>query len=68
MKPFEEYSLRSCPFCMSNNLDIKRRLYDGEKLFRIKCDKCGSLSGEYENIQAAIIAWNSRPIDIEAAK
>jgi len=65
MKTAYEISLYPCPFCMSDNLDVSRRTYDSEKLFRIKCDKCGSMSGEYDNIQAAIIAWNNRPIPAE---
>ena len=66
MKPAYKISLLPCPFCMGDDLDVTRRTYDSEKLFRIKCCKCGSVSGEYDNIQAAIIAWNNRPIPVEA--
>ncbi len=50
----------NCPFCKSGVIDIKRRKCDGETLFRVKCNGCGSMSGEYENINSAIDAWNSR--------
>jgi len=64
MKPYYEYSLYPCPFCLGDKLDVKRRKYDGDTLFRIKCDKCGILSGEYDTIQGAIVAWNNRPVEM----
>lgn len=49
-----------CPFCKSRVLDFKRRRYDGEVLFRVKCNGCGSMSGEYSDLNAAISAWSRR--------
>ena len=55
--------LKPCPFCGGRSLyqfiyPYKRR--PGLRGCYIKCNKCGSCTGNYETIEEAKVAWNMR--------
>lgn len=65
-----EDNVNKCPFCggdafvdFSEHSRIRFLGRDGyphttEKLFVVKCSLCGSSTGNYEDVEDAIAAWN----------
>ena len=52
----KEIVLKPCPFC--GGISIPRHGSNG--FYYVKCDKCGSMTGDFDDIDGAAAIWNRR--------
>lgn len=57
--PRSEIELQPCPFCGNNNLELTSTGWDGEHLFAVRCDCCGSSQPE-DSLETVVRVWNQR--------
>ena len=54
----ERDKLKSCPFCGS-----EAKLYEGARLCRVYCSKCGISTEMFRNLGKCVETWNRRIYD-----
>lgn len=57
--PRSEIELQPCPFCGNNDIELNSTGWDGEYLYTVRCDCCGSSQPE-DSLKTAVRVWNQR--------
>lgn len=57
--PRSEIELQPCPFCGNDDIELNSTGWDGEYLYTVSCDCCGSTQPE-DTLETAVRVWNQR--------
>lgn len=57
--PRSEIELQPCPFCGNDDIELSSTGWDGEYLYTVSCDCCGSSQPE-DSLETAVRVWNQR--------
>ncbi|MDH0356283.1 Lar family restriction alleviation protein [Morganella sp. GD04133] len=57
--PRSEIELQPCPFCGNDDIELNSTGWDGEYLYTVRCDCCGSSQPE-DTLETALRVWNQR--------
>lgn len=57
--PRSEIELQPCPFCGNDDIELNSTSWDGEYLYTVRCDCCGSSQPE-DTLETAVRVWNQR--------
>ncbi|MEM8058616.1 Lar family restriction alleviation protein [Morganella morganii subsp. sibonii] len=57
--PRSGIELQPCPFCGNGDIELNSTGWDGEYLYTVRCDCCGSSQPE-DTLETAVRVWNQR--------